>query len=1007
MEILAKNLLILASAGSGKTFQLGNRVIGLVARGVEPAEIVALTFTRKAAGEFADSVLTKLAKAAADDEAAARLRKDLDLADADFHDALARIVRALPRFTLSTMDSFFARIVRGFQYELGLTGGTFELVEGPRAAALTDEILSSILGDALALHQDEDFFHAFRRASIGKEEQGVLSSLRSYVGTWQSRYQESADIDWGPASLSPHSIEDWEIHKKAMARAIRDASHSIGFSDARQPAALDKCIDLLEAHTIGSGSLGGTIPSLLENLLEVVASTSTGPLDVRFYKPFTIGGTAASQLRGMIRLAAQCELAAALQRTRSVRNIVSLYDSLCRTRLRNRGLLGFHDIKILMGEWARDEDARLRREAVDYRLDARYHHWLLDEFQDTSRADWTGLLPLIDEAATGEDGSVFIVGDRKQAIYAWRGGDESLFDDVIHRYCGNLRTEPMAESWRSCPQVLDLVNLVCSDQPLMGHLFGKAADRWQWERHFPAKPLESPQRAGESRVESVGDWEERQQRLSEILMELGIGRRSLTCGVLLRGNEKVKETADYLRAQGFDVIEEGRREPAKDNPPGILIMHLIRWLANPADEFSKGIIAMSPIASGLLDSVRGGWQMLWTQLTGQISRDGITATIESVIGPASSAWSAFGKRRTGDLMAALRAIELKGITSLAEAAEWLGRLEVSQSPGMAAVQVMTIHKSKGLGFDVVILPDIPETEVPLAQRFTVAESDDWITETPPKWARSLIPEMKDAEARWEEAQRYEAFCTLYVALTRAKRGLYVLLEPPKPKADPDKPTLANWIRAALPASAETGILYQSGSPGWADSVPTFEDRAAQSSPPPPGPALPRPRRFSGTHGATASSKRGSNNAAGLSYGNEIHSLLEAISWHDETPRKLPESTAGKTIARLLENPSLKSIFHRDGRNITLLKEQPVDGFIDARHFSGVIDRLHLHRRTDHEVELVEIIDFKSDSCDDPDQLRSRHRAQLESYRQALARIHPNANIRCLILSTHLGSLIEV
>ena len=64
MNILAKNLLILASAGSGKTFQLGNRVIGLVARGAEPEKIVALTFTRKAAGEFADSVLTKLAAAA-------------------------------------------------------------------------------------------------------------------------------------------------------------------------------------------------------------------------------------------------------------------------------------------------------------------------------------------------------------------------------------------------------------------------------------------------------------------------------------------------------------------------------------------------------------------------------------------------------------------------------------------------------------------------------------------------------------------------------------------------------------------------------------------------------------------------------------------------------------------------------------------------------------------------------------------------------------------------------
>ena len=74
MKILEKNLLILASAGSGKTFQLGNRVIGLVARGVAPERIVALTFTRKAAGEFADSVLMKLADAASVPAAAAKLR---------------------------------------------------------------------------------------------------------------------------------------------------------------------------------------------------------------------------------------------------------------------------------------------------------------------------------------------------------------------------------------------------------------------------------------------------------------------------------------------------------------------------------------------------------------------------------------------------------------------------------------------------------------------------------------------------------------------------------------------------------------------------------------------------------------------------------------------------------------------------------------------------------------------------------------------------------------------
>ncbi|MEI6656337.1 MAG: UvrD-helicase domain-containing protein, partial [Verrucomicrobiota bacterium] len=185
MQILAKNLLILASAGSGKTFQLGNRVIGLVAGGVAPERIVALTFTRKAAGEFADAVLTKLAAAADGDQAAAELRRELALPEADFGAALERVVRALPRLTLGTMDSFFSKVVRGFQYELGLTGGRFDLLEGSRAAAARDELLESLLGEAQGVATEDEFVHAFRRAMIGKEGLKVMEGLRKFVEEWQ------------------------------------------------------------------------------------------------------------------------------------------------------------------------------------------------------------------------------------------------------------------------------------------------------------------------------------------------------------------------------------------------------------------------------------------------------------------------------------------------------------------------------------------------------------------------------------------------------------------------------------------------------------------------------------------------------------------------------------------------------------------------------------------------------------------------------------------------------
>lgn len=1004
MNILANNLLILASAGSGKTFQLGNRVIGLVAQGAGPERIVALTFTRKAAGEFADSVLTKLADAAADETKAAILRTDVKLPDADFKQALEKVARALPSFTLGTMDSFFSRIVRGFQYELGLTGGKFDLLEGPRAAAIADEMLAGILGDALSGEQGEEFFHAFRRATIGREDQGVLKALREFVRHWQDRYREGRSLEWGPEFLTDRRPADWPKHKGALAAAVLQELDEISYNDKRQRAALEKAVLALENHVIGSGSLGSA-KGLLESILNAVVSSS-GPLKLKFYKEFTVDGPAADALSELVMLAADCELAAAVLRTRAVREVVAVFDAHCERRLRRNGKLGFNDVKILMGEWARGEDARLRREAVDFRLDARYDHWLLDEFQDTSRADWTGLLPLIEESASDDQGTMFIVGDRKQAIYAWRGGDVGLFDEVMRRYGDGLDIASMEESWRSCPEVLALVNHVCGDKATMRELFGDVAERWQWADHVSAAPLATGAKRGEARVEVVGKWEERLERLAEILNELGVGKREMTCGVLLRGNDKVRQVADDLRARGFDVIEEGRREPAKDNPVGIVISHLLKWLANPADDFARGVVEMSPLAAALRSTHGEAWWQIWEGLTRAISRDGFSKTLGDAIAPMWGAWSDFGRRRAGDLLAALADLDARGGVSPAEAADWISRLEISQSPGVAAVQVMTIHKAKGLGFDVVVLPEIPDHGLPQAQHFDVAEGEGWLCETPPKWARNLIPEMRAAEERWGADQRYEAFCMLYVALTRAKRGLYVLLEPPSEKADDNKPSLANWLARSVGSDGATGVVYQSGAPDWTDHIQMMEPEKPAAPMPMPGPTIPRRGRMTPS-GAKAKGNAPAHSPTGMRFGSEVHELLEQVAWADESTPATPATDAGMAVTRLLDNPVLRDVFHRQGRRIDLLREQAADALIDGQWMSGVIDRLHLHRNASGQVERVNIIDFKTDAVKSPDELAGLYSGQMSGYRCAMQLVYPEATIDCLLLSVRHGSLVAV
>ena len=1006
MDILAKNLLILASAGSGKTFQLGNRVIGLVARGTPPERIVALTFTRKAAGEFADSVRTKLAQAARTEAVAADLRRTLALPDADFTDSLERVVRALPRFTLGTMDGFFSKVIRSFQYEMGLTGGRFELLEGPRATALADELLADILGDALTNEQGEAFFHAFRRATIGREEPGVLAALRAFVTRWQARFREARDLDWGPATLVDVAPEDWAKQKSAMAAAVRRGLDTLEYTRKGQAESLQKEIGNLENHMIGGGSLGDKPSALLSSILEAAATTPSGPLTVKSHKEFTIGGPTGDALRAMVELAARCELAAALLRTRAVRDLVAVYDARCARLLRQNGLLGFDDVKILMGEWAGNEDARLRREAVDFRLDARTDHWLLDEFQDTSRADWTGLLPLIDEAASDDAGTVFIVGDRKQAIYAWRGGDVSLFDEVIGRYRGGLEIAPMAESWRSCPEVLALVNQVCGDRPTLRELFGEVATRWDWQDHVAAAPLTRPAKRGESRVEVVGDWEQRLERLAEILREIGVGQRAMTCGVLLRGNTKVREVADFLRTHGFDVIEEGRRQPAKDNPVGIVIAHLLQWLADPANTFAREVVEMSPLAAVLHARHGAAWPQIWENLTESVARCGFAATIEALIADLWPGWSDFGRRRAADLLDALAALDAQGGASPREAAAWIERLEVSQSPGVAAVQVMTVHKAKGLGFDVVVLPEVPDSPVPQAQHFEVAEGDGWLTQTPPQWARAMLPELRDAEARWAANQQYEAFCMLYVALTRAKRGLYVLLQPPAATAEPDKPSLSNWLARSVGADNPAGVAYQSGTADWVDLLPMLDQEPSADATPALGAAIPRRGRL------TPSAAKSQPHAAvhspnGMIFGTEIHAILERVAWVDESPPALPATEAGQVVARLLAQPALQVVFARQGRAIDLFREQATTAILEGKLLTGIIDRLHVHRDPAGAVTRVDVIDYKTDAVRDPAELRERYAGQMAAYQTVLRRIYPDAEVCGILLCVPHAALVGV
>ena len=117
------HVLISASAGTGKTFQLSNRYLGLLHSGVMPDQILATTFTRKAAGEILDRVILTLAEAALQDDKREELARwlEVDTLPADScHDMLRKVLSQLHRVRVSTLDAFFAQLSRQLQSRAGI-----------------------------------------------------------------------------------------------------------------------------------------------------------------------------------------------------------------------------------------------------------------------------------------------------------------------------------------------------------------------------------------------------------------------------------------------------------------------------------------------------------------------------------------------------------------------------------------------------------------------------------------------------------------------------------------------------------------------------------------------------------------------------------------------------------------------------------------------------------------------------------------------------------------------
>ena len=1043
--------MILASAGSGKTYALTNRFVRLLACGAPPERIVALTFTRKAAGEFFDEILNKLARAASEPAEAKRIAAEIgepQLGPADFLKMLRAMTAAMHRLALGTLDGFFARVVRAFPLELGL-GGEFEILQEHGARLERQRVLRELFsrpGGELDDAQRE-FVEAFKRATFGAEEKRLAARLDQFIDQHQNLYLDAPDgTVWGqPARIWPEGSPWLENggDPKAAAQVLRRWAEGASANE-KQRARWDDFLDALDAWSPGA-MLPRELLYILEKAVESWAELETGAAELIIErKKQALPAEPCAALVALTRTVFAGEFKRRLEMTQGIHTVLRGYETVYHQLVRRAGKLTFADVqRLLMPELgapllvsgatdAGGEDGAYdlaeARLAVDWRLDAKFDHWLLDEFQDTSHGQWSVLRNLIDEVVQDPEGrrSLFYVGDVKQAIYAWRGGDPRLFREIFDHYNavapGTLAEGRLDQSWRSGPAIIAAVNRVFGDAAALARRVpGPTAQRWtsEWRDHVSARP----QLAGQVAWLHGEDDEARAALVLRLLDEIKPLDRGLTVAVLVQSNDAATWLADYLRREGgLPAMAASDLHVGTDNPLTTTVLALLQVAAHPGDRLAREQLRMTPLAAVL---TAAGWSSAETVTEGvlrQVHAEGFARTVDTWmrrLEPVLAAEDGFSRERARQLAAAAQLFDETGSRDVAEFVQFAGRHVVRDAETAGVVQVMTIHKSKGLGFDVVLLPDLEGNSLTTRRRDGLAVQRDaeraveWVLDMPPKLFHEHDPVLAAHVAEAEAEAAYEKLCLFYVAMTRAKRALYLITKPVSGKTQSDNfpRLLAETLGAAGVGGVDIGVgawrgegAFVEGDGDWFEAVAVTDEVVPEDPEPKSIETLvtaPRVVRHlartpSGTKAGevTGAVLFGENTATATNFGTAVHAALAAVEWGGVTPELLAGWQAagwGEAVVAeargCLEAADAAEVFkRRPGAEVW--RERAFEVVLDGAWISGIFDRVVIETDAYGRVVAATVYDFKTDRVDPAgvEIAAARYTGQLTIYRRAVARL---------------------
>jgi ATP-dependent helicase/nuclease subunit A len=796
-----------ASAGSGKTHMLTKRFVQFILSEKisrnNLRNILAITFSNNASKEMKEKIIDWLKRLYfGDPELTQQMLEAVSMDREKLAERAGQMVEEIlwdyADFEVRTIDSFMTSIFKTSAIDFGFNT-EFDILMN---------------NDALMEYSFDLFLRSVRE---GTKEAELLLSIITAIQEGQ-RGQEA--YMWDPSSVLLEEVEGLYGKLSATGKNPRIEEYLEAFDDIKND--IRTAIEGLEKVILKSG-LVKRANSSFDTILDLVREGRFADLIGKGLKtpPVNKPGKGQSDLQTSFdQIVEQWENAASLinkyiallVRSRSM-PYLKVYESfreIVESVKRRQGKVFIEDISRNLAEYLNEEIVP----DIYFRIGETIYHFLIDEFQDTSLIQWHNLFPLF-ENALSQGGSLFVVGDTKQAIYGFRNADYTIMRKYERtnpfpsaRHC----VKELTTSRRSLRKILDFNEEVFQKIVAGNDKYKEAGNRSGLTDYVQCARDGSSQGYCEVVLEERDDDTSPERRAIQDLVAQ-LRSRGFNYGdiaILTRRNEDVVKITLWLNEKNIDFISYSNLDIRRRKTTGEIVA-LLNFLDSPMDDLSFSTFINGEIFGALLraehpeftperlreflfgyrespplyKSFQKEFSILWEKYFAGLFRVSGYFPIYDLVTEAYAVFRVF--ETLGDeeaalvkILEAVKEFEGAGYNSIRDFLDFAGDSDSGElewnmdvPKALDAVKVMTIHKSKGLGFPAVIVLLYEGRH----------RGFDYIIEEEENGVRLLKINKKTMisdptfERLYEEEvtkENVNRLNSLYVGFTRAKEELYVI-----------------------------------------------------------------------------------------------------------------------------------------------------------------------------------------------------------------------------------------